>query len=166
MLNKITPEELAGVGVIGLADAPRLGTEEMQRKFEETAREVIVPKFNELVEALAGENGATEIGAQDPATGENVSVQRALDALLEYVNQKIIAIGAGDMQKAVYDPQGKAKDIFAEIAGVEGALDGKIAATNNAVSATDAKFSGCWISFWDQDGNPTDEPYIHWMQEV
>ena len=21
---------------------------------------------------------------------------------------------------------------------------------------------GCWISFTDEDGNPTDEPYLHW----
>ena len=21
---------------------------------------------------------------------------------------------------------------------------------------------GCWIEFKDADGNPTDEPYIHW----
>ena len=25
---------------------------------------------------------------------------------------------------------------------------------------------GCWIEFTDEDGNPTDEPYIHWEQEV
>lgn len=25
---------------------------------------------------------------------------------------------------------------------------------------------GCWIEFTDEDGNPTDEPYIHWTQEV
>lgn len=30
----------------------------------------------------------------------------------------------------------------------------------------DERLSGCWISFTDADGNPTDEPYIHWLEEV
>lgn len=33
----------------------------------------------------------------------------------EAINQKIVEIGGGDMQQAVYDPTGKRKDIFAEI---------------------------------------------------
>lgn len=28
------------------------------------------------------------------------------------------------------------------------------------------KFGGCWIEFTDEAGNPTTEPYIHWMDEV
>lgn len=34
----------------------------------------------------------------------------------EAINQKIVEIGGGDMQQAVYDPTGQRKDIFAEIA--------------------------------------------------
>ena len=83
MLEKITPEELVGKGVIGLADTPKLTAPEMQQKFEETARGVIIPKFNALIEALAAETGANEIGASDPVTGENVTVQRALESLLK-----------------------------------------------------------------------------------
>lgn len=30
----------------------------------------------------------------------------------------------------------------------------------------EAKFSGCWIEFTDEEGNPTDEPYIHWIVTV
>lgn len=26
--------------------------------------------------------------------------------------------------------------------------------------------AGCWIDFTDENGNPTDVPYIHWMEEV
>ena len=51
----VRPEELTGVGVIGLADTPNLTALEMQKKFEETAREVIIPKFNALVDALSAE---------------------------------------------------------------------------------------------------------------
>ena len=28
-----------------------------------------------------------------------------------------------------------------------------------------AALAGCWIAFTDENGNPTDEPYIHWYAE-
>ena len=34
---------------------------------------------------------------------------------------------------------------------------------NNAITET---MAGCWISFTDENGNPTSEPYIHWNEEV
>lgn len=38
----------------------------------------------------------------------------------------------------------------------------KYYATEDYVDKTiDNKFAGCWISFTDEDGNPTNEPYIH-----
>ena len=27
------------------------------------------------------------------------------------------------------------------------------------------RWAGCWIAFEDAEGNPTDEPYIHWLVE-
>ena len=77
MLEKITPEELAGVGVIGLPDTPRLSTEEMQRKFEETAREVIIPKFNALVDELSAEDAAGKVGAVSVNAQELTPEQKA-----------------------------------------------------------------------------------------
>lgn len=50
--NKITQADLNGKGVTGLPDAPELSTEAMQKKFDEVGKEVIVPKFNLLCEAL------------------------------------------------------------------------------------------------------------------
>ena len=49
-MNKITDQDLANRGVIGLPDVPGLTTEEMQRKLEEIAREILVPKVNEIIE--------------------------------------------------------------------------------------------------------------------
>lgn len=34
-----------------------------------------------------------------------------------------------------------------------------------AVSELCGKLGGCWISFTDADGNPTDIPYIHWYAD-
>jgi len=35
-----------------------------------------------------------------------------------------------------------------------------------AEAMLDNRLAGCWISFTDEDGNPTDEPYVHWLEEV
>ena len=50
--TKITQDDLADKGVIGLPDAPELSTQDMQEKFDEIALDVIVPKFNNLVDEL------------------------------------------------------------------------------------------------------------------
>lgn len=50
--TKITEGDLANKGVTGLADTPNLSTMEMQAKFDELSKDVIVPKFNELSEEL------------------------------------------------------------------------------------------------------------------
>lgn len=77
MFQKITDGDLTGKGVIGLPDTPNLTAAEMQRKFEETAREVIVPKFNGLVDALKSEDAGGEIGAgpQEGLAAKTVSGQ-------------------------------------------------------------------------------------------
>ncbi len=54
--KKIEDNDLLGKGVINLADTPGLSTQQMQEKFEETARSVIIPHFNQLIDALL-ENG-------------------------------------------------------------------------------------------------------------
>lgn len=79
-IEKITSADLAGKGVIGLPDIPALTTSEMQNKFEETARDVIIPKVNEMVDGMY--------------TKQETDAQ---------INAKIISIGAGDMAKGVYD---------------------------------------------------------------
>lgn len=57
------------------------------------------------------------------------------------IDNKVIEVGAGDMTKSVYDTDG------------DGVVD-------NA-----DKVNGFWFSFKDAEGNPTDEPYIHWMED-
>lgn len=50
--TKITAEDTANKGVVGLPDTPNLSTQEMQEKFDELATDVIIPKFNELSNEL------------------------------------------------------------------------------------------------------------------
>lgn len=94
-MEKIQQADLVGRGVIGLPDTPGLTAAEMQRKFEETAREVIVPKFNALVDELSG-YGAASVGAVGP-DGEKTTVQAELGALQEKAEQgKQIGTAAGE----------------------------------------------------------------------
>lgn len=50
--TKITSEDLQNKGVVGLPDTPNLNAQDMQSKFDEIATDVIVPKFNNLVDEL------------------------------------------------------------------------------------------------------------------
>lgn len=52
MARKITDEDLANRGVMGLPDVPGLTAIEMQKKLEEIPREVIIPRYNELVDSV------------------------------------------------------------------------------------------------------------------
>ena len=126
--TKITDGDLQNKGVIGLPDTPGLSTSEMQAKFEQTAREVIVPKFNQLVDDLSNPSAASQIGAN----GKNRTVQGHIDNLENphnvtaaqvgaytksqtdaAISERISQIGSADMTQAMYDPTGKHQDIFA-----------------------------------------------------
>ena len=126
--TKITDGDLKDKGVIGLPDTPGLSTSEMQAKFEQTAREVIVPKFNQLVDDLSKPSAASQIGAN----GKNRTVQGHIDNLEnphnvtaeqvgaytkdqteKAISDRISQIGSADMTQAMYDPTGRQRDIFA-----------------------------------------------------
>lgn len=126
--TKITDEDLQNKGVIGLPDTPGLSTSEMQAKFEQIAREVLVPKFNQLVDELLGPSAASQIGAK----GKNRTVQGHIDNLEnphnvtaeqvgaytkdqteKAISDRISQIGSADMTQATYDPTGRRRDIFA-----------------------------------------------------
>lgn len=126
--TKITDEDLQNKGVIGLPDTPGLSTSEMQAKFEQTAREVIVPMFNQLVDELLGPSAASQIGTK----GKNRTVQGHIDNLEnphnvtaeqvgaytkdqteKAISDRISQIGSADMTQAVYDPTHRQQDIFA-----------------------------------------------------
>lgn len=50
--TKITEEDLLNKGVFGLPDTPGLTTQQMQEKFDELSKDVIIPKLNALIEEL------------------------------------------------------------------------------------------------------------------
>lgn len=113
---------------MGLPDTPGLSTSEMQAKFEQIAREVLVPRFNQLVDELLGPSAASQIGAK----GKNRTAQGHIDNLEnphevtaeqvgaytkdqteKAISDRISQIGSADMTQATYDPNHRQQDIFA-----------------------------------------------------
>ncbi len=75
-LKKITDNDLAGKGVIGMEDTPNLPAREMQEKVEEVVRSVVIPFFNANVDETASKQDLAEA---------------------------VFSAGSGDMTMAVYD---------------------------------------------------------------
>ena len=134
MFTKITDQDLENKGVIGQPNVPQLTTLDMQKSVEQVVREVAIPGINRLVEELAANSAAGNIGAR--LDGSEDTLQAVLDALLavsrehqqqkdnphsvtaeqtgaytkdqtnDAIEAKMEAIGAGDMRRAVYDADG------------------------------------------------------------
>lgn len=98
--TKIQNSDLNDIGVIGLPDTPGLSTAAMQAKFEETARDVIIPKHNGLIDELEDTPAAASLGAVAP-TGRTVAsntVQGGLNKLSD--DLKVVEDG---MAEAIAD---------------------------------------------------------------
>ncbi|MBP0980162.1 MAG: hypothetical protein J6Q18_01220 [Oscillospiraceae bacterium] len=88
--KKITENDLVGKGVVGQPDTPALSALEMQNKVEEIVRDVVIPAFNRLVDAITAD-------MDNRYTKEEVTASIA---------EKIVQLGAGDMSMGVYDTDG------------------------------------------------------------
>ena len=67
---------------------------------------------DKLVDSLYGFNGNADL--LDALIGKLSDLNTAQkDSLVAAINEALTSAGSGDMTKAVYDPQGKAQDIFA-----------------------------------------------------
>jgi len=153
--ERIREEELAAVGVELLDDQPGLAPDAMKAKFEETAKELLAPKYNKLADQLEAETASESLGAKVPEglpEETEKTVQAVLLALMLYVqaheknrenphavtadqvgaytkaqtdkaiNDKVVAIGGGDMAMSVYDPDMLKKPIYKAIDDAVAAL--------------------------------------------
>lgn len=97
-------------------------------------------------------------------TGEKISaimgkVSKAIATLISHVEEKATSSKFGHVKLS--DTYKSAVSNGAAANGV-GASQKAIA---DAYSDLSEKLGGCWISFTDADGNPTDQPYIHWYAD-
>lgn len=93
---KITDEELVDKGVTGLPDTPNLSTTDMQKKFDELSKDIIIPKFNELSgeldDADIDDKIATDPNAQEIYQITNIRLNK--DDALE------VSVDSGEHYKA------------------------------------------------------------------
>ena len=129
--KKITETDLAGLGVTGMPDVPGLNAADMQRKFDELPRytaERLILLMDELAGALAAAGIGTEGGPLQQVLDELAAAVKAKadstsvlgkegtepyepttpysPATKKYVDDTLVAVGAGDMQKSIYDADG------------------------------------------------------------
>ena len=95
--TKIKEEELVGRGVVGLPDRPSLSTLDMQKKFDELAKDVIIPKFNELSEELESSilDTLTEVEANEEEG--KIAGALALKAYMKYVIENFLPLTGGTL---------------------------------------------------------------------
>lgn len=136
MFTRIQEKDLQGKGVVGQPSVPGLSVLEMQQSVEQIVREVAIPGMNRLAEELEEEGASQSLGARLPGQEVAGTVQQALDGLAASgraheeradnphrvtaaqtgaysraetdaaIAQRVTEIGAGDMARAVYDPDG------------------------------------------------------------
>lgn len=85
--EKITDTSLANKGVTGLPDVPGLSTAEMQAKFDELSRDIIIPKLNEIVDGLNGDEVGLSSKVENPETKEKDVIQNVVNAIYQIVKE-------------------------------------------------------------------------------
>lgn len=85
--EKITDTSLTNKGVTGLPDVPGLTTAEMQAKFDELSRDVIIPKLNEIVDGLNGDEVGLSSKIENPETKEKDVIQNVVNAIYHIVKE-------------------------------------------------------------------------------
>lgn len=83
--KEVTAEDLFGKGVTGLPDTPGLSTTDMQAKFDELVKDVMVPKFNALVRELAVLSGVESVTKELENTETSIPTG---SAVAKYIEEK------------------------------------------------------------------------------
>lgn len=82
----------ANKGVTGLPDTPALSAGEMQRKFDELSKDVIIPFINEHIDKMNGTDAASMLGVRPTSSmkdTEPTNVQEALEILDKMVHSSL-----------------------------------------------------------------------------
>lgn len=130
--TKITNADTANKGVVGLPDTPGLSATNMQKKFDELATDVIIPKHNSHIDELEATTAAASIGAT--ATAHSVG-QTTVQGVLNSLDSAITSEDAS--LKAYVDAKDNATNarIDAQYALIENAVSTATTAYNTANTA-------------------------------
>ena len=148
--------------VINEADRPQRTASEMKAVFDSNSNQ-LRQALNGLIDDLS-ENGAAELPAAPLDGVDGTTVEEQLAGLKQYADEREEAAkeyaanlafesGAADMRQAVYDPQGKAQDVFAytdtATSNLGNAVNSALATKENKHSTTTATLLA---SAWVQSG--------------
>lgn len=77
--EKIENADLIGKMIAELADVPELTADELKKRFDAASKDVIIPKFNKLIDALAAVSAASNIGMNPP---EGITAEQNIAAVI------------------------------------------------------------------------------------
>ena len=77
--EKIENADLIGKMIAELADVPELTADELKKRFDAASKDVIIPKFNKLIDALAALSAASNIGMNPP---EGITAEQNIAAVI------------------------------------------------------------------------------------
>ena len=125
--------------VVGQEDIPALGVREMQESVEYMPRNLLLPKLNEVVGAV--NQCYTKAEADKAIAG------------------KVTEIGAGDMAKGVYDPEGAVQ----EAGGIADYVQGKVSPAVSGVESAKGISVALDPSKWSDSAPYTQTVSVEWM---
>lgn len=79
VFEKIENADLIGKMIAELADVPELTADELKKRFDAASKDVIIPKFNKLIDALAAVSAASNIGMNPP---EGITAEQNIAAVI------------------------------------------------------------------------------------
>lgn len=109
--TKISSGELNSRGATTLANQPEISAQELKQEFDAPAKEVVAPKFNNLIDELESTSAAASLGGVAPTGFTGATVQAILNALATSIKTiEAVSVGAtpspgqtGDNVQALLD---------------------------------------------------------------
>lgn len=124
--TRILSSDTKNKGVIGLPDTPGLSTEDMQKKFDEIALYVIIPKLNALMGELESAAAAASLGASVP---DGITAEENIQSILA-----AIAVLASEASKVAGEAKQIASSAQSQIEVAVNASNAALVSANQAVN--------------------------------
>ena len=124
--TRIESSDTKDKGVIGLPDTPGLSTTDMQKKFDELALDVIIPKLNALMGELEAAAAAASLGASVPA---GITADKNIQSILA-----AIAVLASEASKVAGEAKQIASSAQSQIEVAVNASNAALVSANQAVN--------------------------------
>lgn len=124
--TRILSSDTKNKGVIGLPDTPGLSTEDMQKKFDEIALDVIIPKLNALIGELESAAAAASLGASVP---DGITAEENIQSILA-----AIAVLASEASKVAGEAKQIASSAQSQIEVAVNASNAALVSANQAVN--------------------------------